>query len=741
MDWCVIADLSSLLPKAWMIIEGIIAVGLLIFVHELGHFLAAKACGVKVEKFYIGFDIPLRFGRLVLPSSLCRFRWGETQYGVGILPLGGYVKMLGQDDNPAGQARENERIKLRSSPAEGSPPSAPSSAPAQRASSPADAASGGPSAQAETDVLDPRSYPAKPVWQRMIIISAGVIMNILFAVIFAAIAYRAGISYTPCIIGGTAPGDPAWVLGLGPGDKIIQIGRDGHQSESLRFDKDLMPNIMLNGPKQEMDLLVRRRGQDKPEWYSVQPTGRLASLGRLATLGVRGPGVAKLAHGLPESDPRYAGDGYQQLQADDEIVAVNGVALTRDPVSDAILSYDLETALAQRVAEPITLTVQRRPEPAKAGQSSREPQSFDVVLPPAKKRTLGLALTIGPVVGVRRGSPADQAGCRVGDVLVSVDGQEAGDPLTLAQRLLPLVGKEIEVVVRRQGRQEPVPLRMTPQAPLMYDHAVEPGSLLGLEPLGLAVTVQNVVQAVEPDGPAAKAGLRPGDELVQTEFLPVAEVQDEKAAEQLTKSFYKPLALNGELPNWPYFHNTLLQYALPNMAVKVSYRRGGEEQTATLTPTESDRWFEASRGLVCSSLTEVRTVQSWSEATRLGLRETKERSFEVLAVLKRLISKEIPIGNMGGPGAILAVAASEASRGIPNLLLFLTWLSANLAVLNFLPIPALDGGHMVFLAAEGIRGKPVDEKLQITLTLIGIFCLLSLMVLVCYFDFDRYLLH
>ena len=70
--------------------------------HELGHFLVAKACGVKCEKFFIGFDIG--------GYKLSR-KWGETEYGIGILPLGGYVKMLGQDDNPANiaeQVRESQ---------------------------------------------------------------------------------------------------------------------------------------------------------------------------------------------------------------------------------------------------------------------------------------------------------------------------------------------------------------------------------------------------------------------------------------------------------------------------------------------------------------------------------------------------------------------------------------------------------------------------------------------------------
>jgi regulator of sigma E protease len=74
-------------------------------------------------------------------------------------------------------------------------------------------------------------------------------------------------------------------------------------------------------------------------------------------------------------------------------------------------------------------------------------------------------------------------------------------------------------------------------------------------------------------------------------------------------------------------------------------------------------------------------------------------------------------------------------RGPGNLLLFLTLLSANLAVLNFLPIPLLDGGHFVFLLYEGIRGKPADERVQEILTYIGLAFILGLMIFVLGLDF------
>ncbi len=98
-----IASISWFLdPAHWLIILKVgCGLGFVIFVHELGHFLVAKACGVKCEKFYLGFDI---YG-----LKFCKFQWGETEYGIGILPLGGYVKMLGQDDNPA-HGRGNKAI-------------------------------------------------------------------------------------------------------------------------------------------------------------------------------------------------------------------------------------------------------------------------------------------------------------------------------------------------------------------------------------------------------------------------------------------------------------------------------------------------------------------------------------------------------------------------------------------------------------------------------------------------------
>src|SRR3954469_5536151 len=172
-----------------VILKVAIGLGAVIFVHELGHFLVAKACGVKCEKFMIGFDI----GGYKLSK-----RYGETVYGIGILPLGGYVKMLGQDDDPAHIKEQMEKSQVDVQSANAKPIKGP---------------------DGETYYVDRRSYLAKSVPQRMAIISAGVIMNVIFAFIFAVIAYGIGVRYEPAVVSEAVPGSPAWQAGIEPGDE------------------------------------------------------------------------------------------------------------------------------------------------------------------------------------------------------------------------------------------------------------------------------------------------------------------------------------------------------------------------------------------------------------------------------------------------------------------------------------------------------------------------------------------
>jgi regulator of sigma E protease len=135
---------------------------------------------------------------------------------------------------------------------------------------------------------------------------------------------------------------------------------------------------------------------------------------------------------------------------------------------------------------------------------------------------------------------------------------------------------------------------------------------------------------------------------------------------------------------------------------------------------------------------EIHEAESFGEACALGLRNTKESLLHVFKFLRKLVTGQISPTNLGGPGTILLVAGSEANVGISRLLLFLTLLSANLAIINFLPIPVLDGGHMLFLIYEGIVGKPVNEIWAMRLTVAGLVFILGLMAFVLSLDLYRF---
>ena len=124
----------------------------------------------------------------------------------------------------------------------------------------------------------------------------------------------------------------------------------------------------------------------------------------------------------------------------------------------------------------------------------------------------------------------------------------------------------------------------------------------------------------------------------------------------------------------------------------------------------------------------MQQAHSIGEAVRMGGQETVDSALLVYRLLHSFSTNKVSTRNISGPVGIIGAALGVARLGLGNFLLFLTLLSANLAVINFLPIPILDGGHMVLLAYEGIRGKPADERVQEVLTWIGLLLLLTLMI-------------
>ena len=697
--------------------------GFVIFVHELGHFLAAKTFGVKCEKFYVGFDVPISIGPIKLPRSLGRFRWGETEYGIGIVPLGGYVKMLGQDDDPRNAEAEAERVRQ----------------------------GGGPDAP-----LDPRSYQAKPVWQRMIIISAGVVMNVIFAVFLAGAAFLYGVPYTPTTIGGSPIGSPGWASGLQPGDRIVQVARMTQADPYLRFE-DMATKTAMQGMRKgaaPIPFTVERDGQRVT--LNPTPTKNLHPDG-FFMVGINPANVAVV--GAEPLKYSYLHSQKVELHKGDRIIAIDGEPLPIDKDSNKILSFSMTNKFQSKWNKPIELTVLRSVDQSATTTSSDKPhKSTDddndssqrtevkVVLPPVPVKTLGLGFAMGKVTAIRQGSMAEDAGIKIGDIIEKVDGAEIKDALRLPMLVAEKMGKPIELTVRRpanptpesndkstkppteSSKAEDTQLNFTMQSndPPTFGNIGAVSSQLSLENFGIAYSVLPIVTWVDSEAVKAESQVAVGDELTQFRFEITAEEREEYAKNDLKLPEPDKTQEVSAMRSLPGYLNEF--QSLPEgIKLRCYLKRDGNIREVVLPLFYAKDWFWIQRGVPMTALQKIQKTDNVVQALKWGVTETGRKLNDVFEFLTILATGKASPRNLAGPLGIASVASQEASDSPSRLLLFLTLLSANLAILNFLPIPALDGGHLMFLTWEAIRGKPLNENMQVRLTMVGVMCLLGLM--------------
>jgi regulator of sigma E protease len=682
LHWQLIAGINWFLsPENWpIILEVAIGIGMVIFVHELGHFAVAKACGVKCEKFYLGFDIG--------GWKLFKYQWGETEYGIGVLPLGGYVKMLGQDDNPSRLQEETERAKLK--------------------------AAEGETVEGDS-IFDPRSYLAKSVPQRMAIISAGVIMNVIFAFVVGSIAYGLGVEQVACVVGKVFAGEGAWEAGLQEGDRVVQIG----DVKNPVF-RDLQTGVALgDNIDKGVEFVVKRPGVDEPLHLKVYPRRRKL----VPLIGMTNGDTCEIG-GVDTKRYRDVAPNLAVLMPGDEIVAIDG-----EPVSEG---WQVEKRLSEN-ERPMFFTVQRTIRDEAKPDEAPKHMRLDVMLPAIPMRTVGLIMAIGKVTAVQQGSPADNAGIRADDVLKSIDGADPGDPMTLARRLRARQDAAASVTIERKGQILTMQLNLdlTAVDNTLPDPTINAESTpVAVPALGIAIEVENRVAKVESGSSASATGIKPGDEIVKARFIPPsAEIQREKYGMKNPDETPEELDFDGKRI-WPILV-AALQGQLSETQLELTMKDG---RVAKLQSDAAADWFNSYRGFRLAPVIVIQKAETATEAVELGARETKYSLSLVFRFLRKLMSGQVSVKGIGGPVEIARQAGATASAGMSPFLLFLGMLSANLAVLNFLPIPMLDGGHMVFLAAEGVRGKPVSERIVACFQFAGLFLLASLMIFVLLLD-------
>ncbi|MCU0578032.1 MAG: RIP metalloprotease RseP [Desulfobacterota bacterium] len=227
----------------------------------------------------------------------------------------------------------------------------------------------------------------------------------------------------------------------------------------------------------------------------------------------------------------------------------------------------------------------------------------------------------------------------------------------------------------------------------------------------------NEIGEIKPGYPAAQAGLRPGDKIVQIGATPVS--------------------------RWKELPEIVRRY--PDQAVPLVFEREGRRQQTVVTPIRKpvknifgEETQEAVIGITPASRVVTRQLGPWEAILDGGLQTWNITRMTVISLVK-LIERKIPLETLGGPIFIAQLAGQQAQEGWLNLIFFTALLSVNLGILNLLPIPILDGGHIFFFAVEAVLRKPLSLKARERAQQVGMFILIVLMVFVFYNDILRLL--
>ena len=606
--------------------------------------------------------------------------------------------MLGQDDNPG----HNEE-QIKESIAEGETVES------------AILASG----MVDQSKLDPRSFLAKSVIQRMLIISAGVVFNLVFAILFAAIAFRNGVEYQPPVMGSVVGGGPAWKHDMA-GAEITEI--NGKKVEGYFTYLHFAENIILNSDVSAIPVDFKRPGSDEITSIDITPEkGFDRDNPDLARVGVSFSLVPVIdPRGLVEGSPAEA--AVPKLEAGDKIVAINSTPIKTE--------VDLRQVLFRDAALPTDFTVERTVGKGDAATTKKITTTVGV----NPEKVVGFSTTWGKIAVIKLDSPAIKAGLREGDLIKKIDGKAPGDLLTLDNRMIALVQntKTITLQVERGG--DVIDISIQPELPKLAS-MLGPNKPIAIDSLGIAIATSLTIENVVDGSPAEQAGMLDGDELVSIKYLLDDAQKENDRYSELVK---KPLVnFVEDKTSWAEIYENHLQSLKAGTEFELTVKRGNATKVLKMKTVESDEFFRHTRGMYLEALEYHYQSDTWSDAFAAGGTKMWDDLKRVGKTLKTLIEGKISPTNLGGPGTIAVVATSEAAASTSRLLLFLTFLSANLAIVNFLPIPVLDGGHMMFLAYEGIFRRPVNERVQLILTYGGLAFVLCLMIFVISMDVGR----
>ncbi|MEM6756545.1 MAG: site-2 protease family protein [Planctomycetota bacterium] len=700
----------------------ILGFGFLVFVHELGHFLAAKAVGIRTTQFAVGFghailcyrkglglrfhgteaeykkrarqaiadrgDDPEKATATELYAAVDELGLGETEYRLNWIPLGGYVKMLGQEDMD-------------------------------------------PNARSD----DPRAYNNKSVGARAIVISAGVVMNLIVGAVFFIAAFTGGVNFPPNIVGGVIPGapaattyaqghdgDPAY-LGLLPGDRVVEADGDvvrdltgikiaaalSPAGDAVDFVVE-RPDYASPTPYADPQRLTYRMTPERIAGVSADRGGRLMAIGVTPTFTdevwfvVRGGDASRA--GVEPGMTLTALDG-EPIDSHDEFV-YRMQRSAGQPVSVTYTDAAGETIVVEQRATP---ELYRPSLDAPASLLGWSPVVSALAVHDSPAAEAGIKAAPDPDAEIDPDAPVDRAG----DLLMDVAGRSWPSASQVIETIKATEGG-VNVTVWRDGQRvelQPITKRL--------DNRIGVSLLPALDSTRVA--------EAEPGTPAAAVNLPAGSLLRSIAGRPVSDWADIQRVLQDRAQAIRSSPDDASLRRV----QVVAELMLAGTPTETDTVELTDEDVATLLAAQwavpDDAGFRPRFDPILAS--------GPIDAMGLGFEYTVRFIQQTYLTLLRLTQGSVSPTELRGPLGIVDVGAQITREGWTKYLYFLALISVNLAVLNFLPIPITDGGHIVYLLIEKFTGKPPAERVIQWATLAGLALLATVFVFVTYQDILR----
>ncbi len=701
----------------------ILGFGLLIGIHELGHFLAAKWSGIRTNAFAVGMGpqvVSYRGGvgfcykstkaKVVAKcgkdandmsdAELSEHGISETEYSLRLLPIGGFVSMLGQEDGKPDEVSD-----------------------------------------------DPRSYNKCSIGKRMVVVSAGVVMNLILAIVFFLICFQIGVNFEAPVIGGIAQGSPAEKaksLGdlsqknhsLAIGDTILSI--DG---EEVHTFQDVQIASAMARPNVPIHLKTRDSISGTVLKYDIVP--KSANQGGLLELGLYPSSSLTLRKGA-EADKALS---MQQEQYEELKELRPGMTMTeacpsfiyekeKEEAFESVTQWgDFERIVASSESSVLTkwldgnttkvVEIQALPRLdilRPVGIPEDAPQNFEFGY-------MGL-VPLSKVSLIFDSSPNAKL-IQKGDVIIRVAKLEMPRMGQLRNFLATQQDGAMEISVLRNGEEKLITAKLVDgKLGVLLTNALE-----------LPITANPLEEIlVEVDGelvpsPTAISGQQL---LGGSTLLAVYDAKDGLLTTIPERPINSWRELRSQIQDVGFLHNApkglvelLVQNPTTNSELtSLELHHTGRTYAKGYTVPLNQQLFEPLYVTRSSGGNPIRALQ-------MGFEETLNMVVMTYLTIDRLVRRTVGVDQLRGPVGIIHIGSKIADRGMSYLLFFLAIISVNLAVLNFLPLPIVDGGLFLYLIYEKLFKKPPSMAFQNAAAMLGLGLIATLFIVTFYNDIAR----